>query len=1033
MRKSFPDIFIKHPVLAVVVNLVILLVGYRSISSLPVQQYPKIESSQILITTVYYGASAETVRGFLTTPIERAVSAISGVDYVESTSRAGVSSITIHLKLNHNSTTGLAEVTARLQQVRSELPAEAEPPVVEVQRADRPYASFYMSFTSSERDIPALTDWLTRNMQPQLSTLSGVQRVDVVGGRPIAMRIWIDPDKLAALNLAPGDVQAALQRNNFLAAVGQTKNDLVQVNLLANTDLRSPEEFKNLIVADRNGAVVRLSDVAKVELGAEEADFITKFSDKEAVYLGIWPVIGVNEIEVAHRLHAEMDKIRPTLPKDIDMQLAYDATVFMEDALQEITKTLIETILIVAVVVFLFMGSLRTAIVPLVAIPISLVGAAIVMYAAGFSLNLLTILAIVLSVGLVVDDAIVVVENVERHVREGKTRVEAALIGARELVGPIIAMTITLAAVYTPIGFQGGLTGSLFLEFAITLAAAVVISGVVAVTLSPMMSSKLVHEHGKEGRLTSLVNRGFDAVRRRYEKLLDGALTMRGAIVVASLLVMVGAWPLYHFSRRELAPVEDQSHISLFMQASPDASLAASNRASLQVVKAVTSFPEAKFMWSLTANWGGFGGMVAKDWHQRKQTTEQLYGQVYGAVSQIPGLQVFPRLDPPLPTPGQYDVEMVLASDLPPEQMLQTVGQVLGAGWQSGKFLYVDTDLKIDLPEARVVIDRDQVADLGLDLASVGRELGTLLGGGYVNRFNYFDRSYKVIPQIGESGRTTVGPLLDLKIKTPDGKLVPVSTFTHIESSTAPRTLNRFQQRNAVRIFGGVRPGITKEEGLRVLEDAARAAAPPGVGLDYAGESRQIRLEGSSLTVTLGFAVILIYLVLAAQFLSFRDPLIVLVGSVPLAISGALVFSFLDLTTINIYSQVGLITLVGLIAKNGILIVQFANRLQTHGMSKMDAIREASLTRLRPVLMTSAATVFGHFPLVLATGPGSAARNSIGIVLVTGMTLGTMFTLFVVPVFYSLIAEQHQPSEIDESETLSFGSEAVAVEGVAHA
>jgi len=1029
--RSFTDIFIKHPVLAVVVNLVILLVGYRSISSLPVQQYPKIESSQVLITTVYYGASAETIRGFLTTPIERAVSAISGVDYVESTSRAGVSSITIHLKLNHNSTAALAEVTARLQQVRSELPAEAEPPVVEVQRADRPYASFYLSFTSSERDIPALTDWLTRNMQPQLSTLSGVQRIDVVGGRPIAMRIWIDPDRLAALNLAPGDVQAALQRNNFLAAVGQTKNDLVQVNLLANTDLRSPEEFKNLIVADRNGAVVRLSDVAKVELGAEEADFITKFNDKEAVYLGVWPVIGVNEIEVAHRLHSEMEKIRPTLPKDIDMQLAYDATVFMEDALQEITKTLMETILIVAVVVFLFMGSIRTAIVPLVAIPISLVGAAIVMYAAGFSLNLLTILAIVLSVGLVVDDAIVVVENVERHVREGRTRIAAALIGARELVGPIIAMTITLAAVYAPIGFQGGLTGSLFLEFAITLAAAVVVSGIVAVTLSPMMSSRLVHEHGKEGRLTRLVNRGFDAVRRRYEKLLDGALTMRGAIVVASLLVTIGAWPLYQFSRRELAPVEDQSHISLFMQASPDASLQAANKASLQVVKAINTFPEAKFMWSLTANWGGFGGMVAKNWKQRKQTTEQLYGQVYGAVSQVPGLQVFPRLDPPLPTPGQYDVEMILGSDAPPEQMLQTVGQVLGAGWQSGKFLYVDTDLKIDLPEARVVIDRDQVADLGLDLASVGRELGTLLGGGYVNRFNYFDRSYKVIPQIGEEGRTTVGPLLDLKIKTPSGQLVPVSTFTHIESSIAPRTLNRFQQRNSVRIFGGVKPGITKEEGLRVLENAARAAAGPGVGLDYAGESRQIRLEGSSLTVTLGFAVILIYLVLAAQFLSFRDPLIVLVGSVPLAISGALIFSFLDLTTINIYSQVGLITLVGLIAKNGILIVQFANRLQTHGMAKMDAIREASLTRLRPVLMTSAATVFGHFPLVLATGPGSAARNSIGIVLVTGMTLGTIFTLFVVPVFYALIAEQHQPSEIDESESLSFGRS--AEEEAAHA
>jgi multidrug efflux pump len=1016
--RSFTDTFIKHPVLAVVVNLVILLVGYRALTTLPVQQYPKIESSSVLITTVYFGASAETVRGFLTTPIERAVSAISGVDYVESTSRAGVSSVTVHLKLNHNSTSALAEVTARLQQVRSELPSEAEPPAVEVQRADRPYASFYLSFTSTARDVPALTDWLTRNMQPQLSTLAGVQRVDVVGGRPIAMRIWIDPDRLAALNLAPGDVSAALQRNNYLAAVGQTKGNLVQVNLLANTDLRTTDEFKNLIVADRNGAVVRLSDVAKVELGAEEADFITKFNDKEAVYLGVWPLVGSNEIEVASHLHAEMERIRPTLPKDIDMQLAYDATVFMTDALHEITKTLMETILIVGIVVFLFMGSVRTALVPLVAMPVSLVGAAAVMFAFGFSLNLLTILAIVLSVGLVVDDAIVVVENVERHVREGKTRIQAAIIGARELVGPIIAMTITLAAVYTPIGFQGGLTGSLFLEFAITLAAAVVVSGIVAVTLSPVMSSRFVHEHGQEGRLTRTVNRGFDWVRHKYEGLLDSALGMRWAIVAAALLVMVAAWPLYQYSRKELAPIEDQSHISLFMQASPDASLQAANNASLQVVKAITSFPEAKFMWSLTASWGGFGGMVAKNWKERDRTTEQMYGQVYGAVSQIPGLRVFPRLDPPLPTPGQYDVELVLESDAPPEELLATVGQVVGAGWQSGKFLYVDTDLKMDLPQAEVVIDRDQVADLGLDLASVGRELGTLLGGGYVNRFNYFDRSYKVIPQIGDAGRATAGPLLDLKIKTPSGQLVPVSTFTHIETSTAPRTLNRFQQRNAVRIFGGVQPGVTKEEGLRVLENAATGAAGPGVSLDYVGESRQIRREGSALTTTLGFAVILIYLVLAAQFKSFRDPLIVLLGSVPLAISGALVFSFLNLTTINIYSQVGLITLVGLIAKNGILIVQFANTLQSKGMAKLAAIREASLTRLRPVLMTSAATVFGHFPLVLATGPGSAARNSIGTVLVTGMTLGTIFTLFVVPVFYMLIAAEHAPETVIDEDGL---------------
>src|SRR5687767_1774395 len=641
--RSFTDVFIKHPVLAIVVNLVIVLAGWRALTTLPVQQYPKIESSSVVITTVYYGASAETVRGFLSTPVERVVSAIGGVDYVESTSRAGVSTVTVHLKLNHSSTAALAEVTARLQQVRAELPAEAEPPVVEVQRADRPYASFYLSFSSSERTVPAVTDWLLRTLQPQLSTLSGVQRVTIEGGRQIAMRIWIDPDRLAAFNLSPGDVQGALRRNNYLAAVGRTKGNLVQVNLLANTDLRSTQEFENLIVADRAGAIVRLRDVARVEHGAEEADMVAKYKEAEGVYLGVWPLVGSNEIEVAHRLRDEMERIRPTLPKDIDMRLVWDGTMFMESALKEITKTLGETILIVAIVVFLFMGSVRTALVPLVAMPVSLVGAAVVMLASGFSLNLLTILAIVLSVGLVVDDAIVVVENVERHVREGKSRIEAALIGARELKGPIIAMTITLATVYTPIAFQGGLTGSLFLEFAITLAAAVVLSGLVALTLSPVMSSKFVHEHGEETRLTKLVNRAFASVSNAYARLLAGALDMRWGIATVAALVTIAAWPLYQYSHQELAPVEDQSHISLFFEGSPDSTLQASNDNSLEVVKSITGFPETRFMWSLTQSWGGFGGLVAKDWHERGRSTEEMYGEVYGAVSQIPGVRVFPR------------------------------------------------------------------------------------------------------------------------------------------------------------------------------------------------------------------------------------------------------------------------------------------------------------------------------------------------------------------------------------------------------
>src|SRR6266851_5411037 len=1008
--KSFTDVFVRRPVLAMVVSFVIVIAGLQAIKTLNVRQYPRSENASVTVKTIYVGASAELVRGFITTPLERTIAAADGIDYLESSSKLGLSTITIRLKLNYDPNKALAEISSKVDQVRNDLPPEAEVPIINITSADSRFASAYLSFTSDILEANQITDYLVRLVQPRLTSLQGVQRADILGGRTFAMRIWLKSDRLTAFNINPDQVRQVLAANNFLSAVGHTKGSLIQVNLTANTDLRSVQDFRNLVIRQSGNALVKLQDIADVALGAEDYDSEVRFGGAKAVFMGVWALPTANALEVMRRVRAEVESIKKDLPSGIQGGLAYDATKYIDDAIRAVLKTLSETLLIVAIVIFLFLGSLRSVLVPLVAIPISLIGAIFLMQLFGFSINLLTLLAVVLSVGLVVDDAIVIVENVERHVREGQAPVRAALLGARELVSPVIAMTITLAAVYAPIGLQGGLTGSLFREFAFTLAAAVVVSGIVAVTLSPVMSSRFVHEQGREGRLTRLVHRGFEAVRRRYERLLDGALGMRWAIVAAAVLVMLAAWPLYQNSRRELAPVEDQSHISLFMQASPDASLEATNRASLEVVKTVTAFPEAKFMWSLTASWGGFGGMVAKNWKERHLTTQQLYGPLYAAVSRVPGLQVFPRLDPPLPSPGQYDVELVLASDASPEQMMQTVGQVLGAGWASGKFLYVDTDLKIDLPEARVVIDRDRVADLGLDLATVGQELGTLLGGGYVNRFNYFDRSYKVIPQLGDADRATVGPLLDLKIKTPSGQLVPVSTFTHIESSTAPRTLNRFQQRNAVRVFGAVNPGVTKDEGLQVLENAAASVSGPGRSVDYAGESRQIRREGGALTTTLGFAVILIYLVLAAQFRSFRDPLIVLLGSVPLAIAGALVFSFLNLTTINIYSQVGLITLVGLIAKNGILIVQFANTLRERGIAKMAALREATLTRLRPVLMTSAATVFGHFPLVLVSGPGSAARNSIGMVLVTGMTLGTVFTLFIVPVFYSLIAAEHKPA-----------------------
>ncbi|TWU58613.1 Efflux pump membrane transporter BepE [Rubripirellula tenax] len=1022
--KSITDLFIRHPVLAIVVNTILVLVGLRSAMSLPIQQYPKLESTSITVSTVYFGASAETVRGFLTTPIERAVSSIAGIDYVESSSIAGISTVTIRLNLNHDSTKALAEVNARLQQVRSELPSEAEPPTIELVRADRPYASFYLSFTSDRFDLPQLTDYLARNVQPRLSILPGVQKVGIEAGQTPAMRVWISPTRLTELNLTPGDVYSALQRNNFLAAIGQVKSDSVQIDLLTNTDLRSIDEFNDLIVRqtpstdESPGNIVRLSDVARVELGSEEALTTAMFGGKEAIYISVWPLPGTNEIEVATRLRAAMDGLQPELPPHIDMQLAYDGTKFMRRSLEEISKTLGETIMIVGLVVFLFMGSLRTALVPLVAMPVSLVGATLVMVLLGFSLNLLTLLAIVLAVGLVVDDAIVVVENVQRHIQEGHGRIQAAIIGARELVGPVIAMTITLATVYAPIGFQGGLTGMLFREFAFTLAAAVVVSGIVAITLSPIMSAYLIPEGGREGWMTRRVNGLFGVVRDAYGRMLGVALNLRFSIAIATVLAGMTAVPLYMFSAKELAPVEDEGAIAVVLSASPDSTLKSSSNWSSQLATGFQNIPETEYMWSLVTAGGGFGGVITSDWDQRDRNTQAILPDVYMTAAMNPGLEAFPVLVPPLPGAGNYDVELLMKSDLPVEQQRQLADEIVRRAREANMFMFADCDLKIDLPQARVIVDRERLADLGLDQAAVGRELGILLGGGYVNRFNFFNRSYRVIPQLESADRQSVGSLMDLRVRAPSGDLIPVSAFASIEPETAPRTLSRFQQQSAVRIFAAVFPGVTKATGLAKIEEIARDVAGSSVSLDYAGESRQIRNEGSKLATTLGFALVLIYLVLAAQFQSFRDPLIVLLGSVPLAMTAVLTLTCLDFTTINIYSQVGLITLVGLVAKNGILIVEFANSLREQGHSKRVAIAEASKIRLRPVLMTSAATVLGHLPLVFVIGAGAAARNSIGMVLVVGMATGTLFTLFVVPALYLILASDHQHVDDEDEEDL---------------
>jgi multidrug efflux pump len=1015
--KSITDLFLRYPIIAMVLNLAIVLIGLRTIFLLPIQQFPRFESTSITIRTFYIGASAETIRGFLTVPIERAVSSIAGVDYVESSSTASSSEVKIRLKFNHDSTQALTEVNARLQQIRRELPSDAEPPSVFIERADRPNASMYLSFTSDEWDISQITDWLSRNIQPQLSTVDGIQRIGIEAGRLPAMRIWIVPQKLSELNLTAGEVFSALQRNNFLAAIGRVKNQDNQVDLVTNTDLKSVEEFEELVVIQRPSGTIRLKDIARVELGAEEAGAVAMYKGHDAVYISVWPLPGVNEIEVSRKLREALDALRDTLPEHLKADVAFDATQFMQEALTEISKTLFETILIVGVVVFLFVGSIRTALVPLIAMPVSLIGAAMLMYVMGFSLNLLTILAIVLSVGLVVDDAIVVVENIQRHIQEGKSRLRAAVLGSRELVGPIIAMTITLAVVYTPIGFQTGLTGMLFKEFAFSLAAAVIVSGFAAVTLSPIMSAYLIPAGGREGWLTRKTNRFFDWLKEVYGSAVQFAIQIRWALIAMTVMITLFAWPLYQQSGRELAPVEDQSNITMGIQAAPDASLESTSEAISQLSSKLQGIPEVNYVWAVAFSSGGFGGIRTVEFDHRDRNTEQMLNDVYKQVADATSIKAYPGLPSSLPGAGSADVELIVKTDRSIEELGAQAGQIVGKGYASGKFRYVDTDLKLDLPQAIVEVDRMRVADLGMDLAAVGRELGVLLGGAYVNRFNYFNRNYQVIPQLEEQSRRDAMSLLDLKVRSPvftglggasnESQMIPVSSFVSINPKVAPRSLQRFQQQNSLRLTASVGAGMTKADGMVALEEIAREVLGEDAKIDYGGESRQIRSEGAAFVVTMSFALVLIYLTLTAQFQSFRDPLIVLLGSVPLAIGSALAWTFTGWTTINIYSQVGLITLVGLVAKNGILIVEFANHLQAEGMTKLGAVVESAKTRLRPILMTSAATVLGHFPLVMVVGPGAEARNSIGIILVAGMAIGTAFTLFVVPALYYVIAADH--------------------------
>jgi multidrug efflux pump len=1002
------DLFIRRPVLASVVSLVIFIAGLQSIRALSVRQFPRSDISVVNVTTAYVGANADLVRGFITTPLERVIASADGIDYLESSSAQGLSTIVVHLKLNYDTNAALTQIQAKVAQVRNDLPPEAQAPVIDLQTADTQFASMYIGFSSADLDQNQITDYLTRVVQPKLSAISGVQRADILGSRTFAMRLWLKPDKMAALGLSPSQVRDALANNNTLAAIGRTKGSMVSVNLVANTNLQTVEEFKNLVVKEDKGTVVRLGEIADVVLGAEDYESDVRFNGQTATFMGIWVLPTANSLDVIKRVRAAIPDIRAQLPTGMKVGIPYDATAYIQDAIDEVLKTLGETLLIVVIVIFLFLGSFRSVLIPVVAIPVSLVGAVFLMLVAGFTINLLTLLAIVLSVGLVVDDAIVMVENVERHIHLGQKPFDAAIHAARELVGPIIAMTITLAAVYAPIGIQGGLTGALFREFAFTLAGAVIVSGVVALTLSPMMGSKLLKAGGSERGFAGMVNRHFDWVRRTYARLLTGTLAYRPVVFVLWAIVSVLIVPFYMFSAKELAPKEDQSVVFGVIQAAPNATLDQTKLFSQEVYEVYHSFPEAESIFQITSPTGGFGGMVTKPWSARKKSTEQLQLESAMKLSKIPGVRVISLVPPSLPGGGQFPVDFVIASTAEPARVSEFAGQLVGKAFQSGLFMFADTDVKFDQPQAEVVFDRDKVRAQGVNLSQAGRDLSTLLGGDYVNRFSIQGRSYKVIPQLKRAERLTPDQLENIYVTGAEGKLVPLSTFATLRMSTEPRELKRFQQLNAVRVQGVIPPGVSLDAALKMLETEAAKILPSGFTVDYAGESRQLRTEGGAFLTTFLLSGILIYLVLAAQFESFRDPFIVLAGSVPLALAGSLLFSFLGFTTLNIFSQVGLITLVGLVSKNGILIVEFANKLQETGKAKLEAVIEAAETRLRPILMTTAATVMGHLPLVFARGPGAGARNSIGIMLVTGMIIGSAFTLFVVPAIYVLVARTHR-------------------------
>ncbi|HCT4929671.1 MexW/MexI family multidrug efflux RND transporter permease subunit [Morganella morganii] len=1006
---TFTDIFVRRPVLALVVSALIVLLGLFALSKLPIRQYPMLQSSAITITTSYPGASAELIQGFVTQPIAQSVSSVEGVDYLTSSSVQGQSTVTVRMELNRDPTAALAQAMAKVNQVRYKLPEQAYDPVIELSSGEST-AVAYIGFSGGDIGLPALTDYLSRVVEPQFSAIEGVSKVQVFGGQTLAMRLWLDAERLAGRGLTAADVADAVRRNNYQAAPGKVKGEFVIANVYVNTDLTSVDEFRDMVIHSDGNGLVRLKDVATVELGAASAETSGLMNGESAIYLGLFSTPSGNPLVIVDGMKKLLPGIEKTLPPGVKAEMAFETARFIEASIDQVMQTLLEALAIVIAVIFLCLGSLRSVLIPVLAIPLSMLGAAIIMLAAGFSINLLTLLAMVLAIGLVVDDAIVVVENVHRHIEEGKSPVLAALIGAREVAGPVIAMTITLAAVYAPIGLMSGLTGALFREFALTLAGAVIVSGIVALTLSPVMSSFMLNAGQNEGRMAAGAEYVFSSLAAGYGRLLNFLLDHRWITGLFAVAVCISLPLLYQQAQQELAPAEDQASILTAVKAPQHANLAYAERFNQRLHEVMMTLPESDSTWIINGTDGpsaSFGGINLSDWSARTTSAAQVQQSLQQAVSEIEGSQIFVFQLPPLPgSAGGLPVQMVLRSPLGYPVLYQAMEDIKQQARESGLFMVVDSDLDYNNPVVQVKINREKANSLGIRMSDIGESLNLLVGENYINRFAMDGRSYDVIPQSTREQRLTPQALERQYVRTRDNQLIPLSAIVTISTTVEPNKLTQFDQQNAAVFQAIPAPGVTLGEAVNFLEQAGQAL-PAGFSYDWQSDARQFKQEGNTLMFAFAAALIIIYLVLAAQYESLTDPLIILI-TVPLSVCGALLPLALGYATLNIYTQIGLVTLIGLISKHGILMVEFANELQMHEkLDRRQAIIRAAQIRLRPVLMTTAAMVIGLIPLLFASGAGANSRFGLGVVIVSGMMVGTLFTLFVLPAVYTRLARDH--------------------------